>query len=220
MSNIYNSFLNVVKVTNELSTLQQSARDLFQAPDGFGISSFSWTPHDKTTQSKWVGIWSSIGANVLRRGQRASKPIGRILLCMDLFRETTAATIRTILPHATESFLTCVFVAGGSVTDKTYDPEALQFSTDGWPIYADLFVAHEGGRLLQYLEPEKQDHPDWTKRDWLFAVPISAVSNRDEFRRELVTPFWNAITNKSSGNIFSDSSAACRFPLARTVAGQ
>lgn len=219
MSNIYNSFSNVVKVTSELSALQQSARDLFRAPDGFGLSSFAWTPHEKWDEHEWACIWAAVGAGVFVEGARNNKPIGRLLLCMDLFRQTAPTAARVVLPHSTESFLTCVFVAGGNVTDKTYDPLSLQFSSDGWPIHADMFVAHEGGRLLQYLELEEQDSPDWTKRSWLFAVPLSAMSNRDQFRKELVTPFWNAITSKGPGNIFLDGSAACRFPLARTVVG-
>jgi hypothetical protein len=216
MSNIYNSFLNVVKVTSELSVLQQSARDLFHAPDGFGVSSFSWTPHEKMAEHKWIYIWSAIGATVFIDGPRKSRPIGRLLLCMDLFRETVPATVRAILPHSTESFLTCVYISGSSVTDKTYDPEALQFSTDGWPIYTEMFVAHEKGRLIQYLESSEEDKPDWAQRAWLFAIPLPAISNRAQFQKELVGPFWNIITNKSVGTIFPEDSAACRFPLARS----
>ncbi|MBR0879340.1 hypothetical protein ABIF65_002176 [Bradyrhizobium japonicum] len=219
MSNIYNSFANVVKVTSELSALQQSARDLFQAPEGFGLSSFAWTPHEKFAEHEWVCVWAAIGATVFSEGQKKNRPIGRLLLCMDLFRQTSPAITRTVLPHSTESFLTCVFIAGNNVNDKTYDPVSLQFTTDGWPIHADLFVAHEGGRLIQYLEPEEQDITDWTKRAWLFAVPLSAMPNRDQFRKELVAPFWSAIANKSPGTIFPESSAACRFPLARSSVG-
>jgi hypothetical protein len=219
MSNIYNSFANVVKITSELSALQQSARDLFQAPEGYGLSSFAWTPHEKSAEHEWVCIWAAIGATVFAEGQKKNKPIGRLLLCMDLFRQTAPAVVRTALPHSTESFLTCVFIAGNNVTDKTYDPVSLQFTTDGWPVLADLFVAHEGGRLIQYLEPGEQDNADWTKRAWLFAVPLSAMPNRDQFRKELVHPFWGAIANKTSGTIFPEVSAACRFPLARSSIG-
>ncbi|WP_141688304.1 hypothetical protein [Bradyrhizobium paxllaeri] len=219
MSNIYNSFLNVVKVTSELSALQQSARDLFQPPEGFGLSSFSWTPHEKSAEHEWVCVWAAIGATVFVEGPRKNRPIGRLLLCMDLFRQTAPTTVRTVLPHSTESFLTCVFIAGSNVTDKTYDPVSLQFTTDGWPMLAEMFVAHESGRLLQYLEPEEQDLADWTQRAWLFAVPLSAISNREQFRTELVAPYWNAITNKNPGTIFPEGSAACRFPLARSSVG-
>ena len=217
MSNIYNSFLNVVKVTSELSALQQSARDLFQAPNGFGVSSFSWTPHEKSAEHQWVCIWAAIGATIFVEGPRKNTAIGRLLLCMDLFREAAPTTARAILPHSAESFLTCVYIAGSNVTDKTYDPATLQFSTDGWPIFAEMFVAHEDGRLLQYLEPAEQDHPDWTKRAWLFAIPLSAISNGAQFRSELAEPFWNIIANRSSGTIFSESSAACRVPLTRSA---
>jgi hypothetical protein len=219
MSNIYNSFANVVKITSELSTLQQSARDLFQAPEGYGLSSFAWTPHEKMAEHEWVYVWSAIGATVFAEGQKKNKPIGRLLLCMDLFRQTVPAVVRATLPHSTESFLTCVFIAGNNVTDKTYDPVSLQFTTDGWPVLADLFVAHEGGRLIQYLEPGEQDDADWTKRAWLFAVPLSAMPNRDQFRKELVDPFWSTIKNKRPGTIFLEDSAACRFPLARSSVG-
>lgn len=219
MSNIYNSFANVVKITSELSTLQQSARDLFQAPEGYGLSSFAWTPHERSAEHEWMCIWAAIGATVFAEGEKKKKPLGRLLLCMDLFRQTAPAVVRTALPHSTDSFLTCVFIAGNNVTDKTYDPASLQFTTDGWPVLADLFVAHEGGRLIQYLEPGEQDNADWRKRAWLFAVPLSAMSNRDQFRKELVHPFWGAIANKTSGTIFPESSAACRFPLARSSIG-
>lgn len=216
MSNIYNSFSNVVKVTSELSALQQSARDLFQAPDGFAISSFSWAPHERLAEHDWVCVWAAIGATIFLEGPKKNRPIGRVLLCMDLFRETAPTTVRAALPHSMKSFLTCVYIAGNNVTDKTYDPISLQFATDGWPILAQMFVAHEEGRLLQYLEPEEQDDPDWSKRDWLFVVPLSAISDRTQFRKELVDPFWNAVTNRSV--IFSKDSAACRFPLARSAA--
>ncbi|UFZ03486.1 hypothetical protein LQG66_30370 [Bradyrhizobium ontarionense] len=218
MSNIYNSFLNVVKVTSELSTLQQSARDLFRAPNGFDVSSFAWTPHEKQSENEWVYVWASIGATVYAEGPRKKNPIGRLLLCMDLYRETAPTTAKAALPHASESLLTCVFISGKNVTDKTYDPLALQFDTSGWPIYADMFVAHEGGRLLQYLEQDDRDNPDWTKREWLFAVPLSAISNTAQFRKELVEPFWNLISNKREDTIFPESGAACRFPLSRPAA--
>ncbi|MGY4231103.1 hypothetical protein ACVIIW_000050 [Bradyrhizobium sp. USDA 4449] len=217
MSNIYNSFLNVVKVTSELSSLQQTARELFRAPDGFALSSFNWTPHEAWAERDWICIWAAIGATVFAAGPKKNKPIGRLLICMDLFRQTPPAATRPILPHATESLLTCVFIAGGSITDKTYDVESLQYSTDGWPLWADMFVAHEDGKLLQYLDPAEQDPHDWRKSAWLFAVPLSAISDRAQFRTELVEPFWNIISNKADGTLFSKASAACRFPLPRAV---
>ncbi|MET4180682.1 hypothetical protein ABIB94_002782 [Bradyrhizobium sp. JR7.2] len=214
MSNIYNSFLNVVRVTSELSTLQQTARDLFSAPAGFDLSSFRWAPHERDAEHEWLCVWSAISATVLAQGPRNNRPIGRLIICMDLFRETAPATIRTVLPHAKESFLTIVFIAGNNVTDQTYDPLSLQFDTDGWPLWAESYVPHEEGRLLQYLdENEKEQDQSWAKRAWLFAVPLTALDDRDCFRKEIVTPFWNALMNRPSGSLFPADSAALKFPL-------
>ena len=127
MSNIYNSFANVVKVTSELSALQQSARDLFQAPEGFGLSSFAWTPHEKFAEHEWVCVWAAIGATVFSEGQKKNRPIGRLLLCMDLFRQTSPAITRTVLPHSTESFLTCVFIAGNKYMETEITPLLIIF---------------------------------------------------------------------------------------------
>lgn len=215
MSNIYNSFSNVVKITSELSALQQSARDLFQPPDGFGISSFSWTPHEN--ECGWVCVWAAIGATVYAEGKQKNRAIGRVVLCMDLFRQSAPVTTKIALPHSTESLMTCVFIAGSNITDKTYEPTTLQFTAEGWPIHESMFVAHEAGRLLQYLEPEERDVSDWSKRAWLFAVPLASISNREQFRTELVDPFWNVISNRPEGSIFSGNSSACKFPLERSA---
>jgi hypothetical protein len=210
MTNIFDSFANVVKVTKELEHLPQSARDLFGSRERMGLSSFSWNKHEEWGGTgKWICTWASMGANVFEAGPR-SKTIGRALLCIDLYRDRAPKGSRRKLDHSGRSLLTCGFIAGSDVTEETYDVQYLQFDSHGWPMESGSFIRHVGGRLLEYVDGKQKQ--DWARRSWIFTVPLAAIHSPDAFRLEVSKPFWAILLNEGADLAFAENSSACIFP--------
>ena len=211
MSNIFDSFANVVKVTKELEHLPQSARDLFGSREGMGLSSFSWNKHEEWGGSgKWICTWASIGANVSAEGPRGSKTIGRALLCVDLYRDRASKAPRSKLGHSGRSLLTCGFIAGPDAAESSYDVQYLQFDGNGWPIESGSFIRHAGGRLLEYVDGKQ--NRSWTERSWIFTIPLASIHSPDAFRQEVSAPFWTILTGGEANLAFTETSSACIFP--------
>jgi hypothetical protein len=213
MSNIFDSFANVVKVTKELEHLPQSARDLFGSRERMGLSSFSWNKHEEWGGvGKWVCTWASAGANVSQEGPKGSKTIGRALLCVDLYRDRApeTKTSRSKLDHSGRSLLTCGFIAGSDVSEGTYGVQYLQFDGLGWPIESDSFIRRAGGRLLEHVDGKQNQSS--AKRSWIFTVPLAAIHSPDAFRLEISEPFWSILTGGDANLAFAEKSSACIFP--------
>lgn len=211
MSNIFDSFANVVKVTKELEHLPQSARDLFGSREGMGLSSFSWNRHEEWGGlGKWVCTWASIGANVSEEGANGSRALGRALLCVDLYRDRAPKVPRDKLNHSGRSLITCGFIAGPNVTEDSYDVQYLQFDSHGWPVEPQSFLRHAGGRLLEYVDGKQKRN--WAKRSWIFTMPLAAIHSPDAFRMEISAPFWTILTRDDANLAFAETSSACIFP--------
>ncbi|WP_377828799.1 hypothetical protein ACFKHW_37660 [Bradyrhizobium lupini] len=188
MSIVFDSFANLVKVTVELEHLPQSARDLFGSRLGWSISPFSWEKYeDWGDAGKWLCQWAAIGADVSEETSKSSRVIGRVLLCMDLYRDRKNGVFRTRLAHAEEALLTCVFIAGQKAKDREgYNAEYLKFDANGWPIEPESYVEHVGGRLLEYRDDSQRERT-WTERSWMFAVPLEQIDIRARSRHKLRT---------------------------------
>lgn len=210
MSLVFDSFANIVKVTDELEYLPQSARDLFGSRPEMALSSFSWNKHKEWgDKGKWACRWASAGADLSNESAGKLKPIGRVLLCMDLFRERLPSFECRKLDHAETSLLTCGFVAGKDASEETYDVEYFKFDSFGWPIESDSFIRHAGGRLLEYMD-KKPDRP-WTERSWLFTAPLESIHNPDAFRTEIADPFWAILRGGTPEKAFAQSKSTCIF---------
>lgn len=211
MSNIFDSFANVIKVTKELEHLPQSARDLFGSRERMGLSSFSWNKHEEWGGlGKWVCTWASIGANVSEELSSGSKTLGRALLCVDLYRDRAPKVPRSKLDHSGRSLLTCGFIAGPDVTEATYEVQYLQFDSHGWPVESESFVRRAGGRLLEHVEGKQNQ--SWAKRSWMFTMPLAAIHSPDAFRLEVSVPFWAILSGGDVNLAFTETSSACIFP--------
>lgn len=212
MSIIFDSFANIVKVTEELEHLPQSARDLFGSQTGITLSSFSWNKHEEWgSLGRWICRWASIGADLSQESAKGSITIGRALLCIDLYRDRLADVRRRKLDHAEVPLLTCGFIAGPNVAeDETYDVEYLKFDSYGWPLRSAEFIRHADGRLLEYAEDGRKDRP-WAQRSWIFTVPLESIHNPRAFRAEVSSPFW-ATLQDNLDMAFPTNSSACMFP--------
>lgn len=211
MSIIFDSYSNVVKVTDELEHLPQSGRDLFGSRSGMSVAAFSWNKHEEWGGlGKWVCRWASLGADVSKEGQRGPKVIGRAILCTDLYRDRASLMQREKLAHAEISLLTCCFIAGKRITEEIYDVDYLKYTSDGWPVYSGDLVRHAGGRLLEHPS-ETLSSTNWHERSWLFTVPLEAIQTPQDFRSQVSEPFW-AVLSGYPEEAFKGDSAACRFP--------
>lgn len=212
MSIVFDSVANLAKVTQELEHLPQSARDLLGSRVGVQLGAFSWNKHAEWAgPGQWTCCWTSMGADVSSDQSKGLKPLGRIILCTDLYRQSTPGLPRRKLEHAESSLLTCCFIAGTGVQEEvTYFVRFLKFDAYGWPIESDSYDRHLGGRLLAYKTAQLTEHP-WIKRSWIFAVPLEAIRDQQAFRNEISDPFW-AILHGDLTNAFPPTSLACVFP--------
>lgn len=211
MSAIFDSYANVTTVTAELEHLPQSARDLFGSRTGMFLSSFSWNKHeDWGGLGKWACRWASMGANISQEAPRGLKTIGRVVLCVDMFRDRLPLVEREKLAHAEVSLLSCCFMTGKEVSEETYEVDYLKFTADGWPIHSDLFIRHANGRLLEYVEGKENSRP-WTERSWLFTVPLEAILSPRDFTTEIAEPLWMILSNNPEA-AFGSNSRTCIFP--------
>ncbi|MGJ4890265.1 hypothetical protein ACQR1Y_18840 [Bradyrhizobium sp. HKCCYLRH3099] len=211
MSVIFDSYFNIVRVTEELEHLPQSGRELFGSRSGMSLAAFSWNKHEEWGGlGKWLCRWASLGADVLKDGQRGLKVIGRVILCTDLYRDRAPLVQREKLAHAEMSLLTCCFIAGRQVSEETYDVDYLKFTSDGWPIYSGSFVRHAGGRLLEH-PTEGKSATHWHERSWLFTVPLEAIQLPQDFRSQVSEPFWKVLSGYPE-DAFTAGGATCGFP--------
>ena len=212
MSIIFDSFANVAKVTEELEHLKQTARELLGSRTGVTLSSFAWNRHSQFAGSgEWVCQWASVGADLSESGLIGPTVIGKVLLCIDLYRDRRPDVPRRKLDHAEAALITCAFIAGQDIREEdTYLVEYLKFDACGWPIRSETFARHAGGRLLEYQEKHEEGRR-WAERSWLFTVPFEALPNPRAFRTQISDPFW-AIVQHGPEVAFLPDSAACIFP--------